>query len=188
MRVRISFDALRLCLLVAAGVTSGYLWRAAFESSAPDERLAATPRIVEKAPAPKTVRIEPRHLVKPNKPAAAHRPVTRLVARQVRRAPLARVSVPAAPRTQPVSSPPSTPQPSSTPKPTPTPQKPPPASPPPATTTPTQTQSTTTPAVAAPTQSATVQPATSTVTEAEKPGWGKGDKNHDHTGPGTNKP
>ena len=35
MGVRISFDALRLCLLVAAGVTSGYLWRAAFESSAP---------------------------------------------------------------------------------------------------------------------------------------------------------
>ena len=38
MRVRISFDALRLCLLVAAGVTSGYLWRAAFESSIPFEQ------------------------------------------------------------------------------------------------------------------------------------------------------
>jgi hypothetical protein len=188
MRVRISFDALRLCLLVAAGVTSGYLWRAAFESSAPEERLAATPRIVEKAPVPKTVRIEPRHLVKPSKAAAAHRPVTRLVARQVRRAPLARVSTPVAVApTQPTSTPSSTPSPSSTPKPTPTPTKPPPASPPPATTTPTQTQSTT-PAVAASPQPATVPSATSTVGEAEKPGWGKGDKNHDHTGPGTQKP
>jgi hypothetical protein len=48
MRVRISFDALRLCLLVAAGVTSGYLWRAAFESSSPaeqrDRRAAALDR------------------------------------------------------------------------------------------------------------------------------------------------
>src|SRR2546423_347571 len=53
MRVRISFDALRLCLLVAAGVTSGYLWRAAFESSSPaEQRIAAPPRVIDKAPAP----------------------------------------------------------------------------------------------------------------------------------------
>jgi hypothetical protein len=63
MRVRISFDALRLCLLVAAGVTSGYLWRAAFESSSPaEDRVAATPRIVEQAPSPPVVRIAPHHL------------------------------------------------------------------------------------------------------------------------------
>src|SRR6266511_2713931 len=30
-RVRVSGDALRISLLVAAGVTSGYLWRAALE-------------------------------------------------------------------------------------------------------------------------------------------------------------
>ena len=47
MRVRISFDALRLCLLVAAGVTSGYLWRAAFESSSPETRLAGRPEMVD---------------------------------------------------------------------------------------------------------------------------------------------
>src|SRR4029453_3781220 len=52
MRVRISFDALRLCALVAAGVTSGYLWRAAFESSSPKEvRAAAPPRGVRPPPA-----------------------------------------------------------------------------------------------------------------------------------------
>src|ERR687888_51796 len=54
MRVRISFDALRLCLLVAAGVTSGYLWRAAFESSSPgaEERVAATPQQPKPTPQP----------------------------------------------------------------------------------------------------------------------------------------
>src|SRR5438034_7353168 len=71
MRVRISFDALRLCLLVAAGVTSGYLWRAAFESSSPvGARIVAGPRIVEKAPAPPVVRIAPHHLT-----TTARRPV-----------------------------------------------------------------------------------------------------------------
>src|SRR5438552_720188 len=59
MRVRISFDALRLCLLVAAGVTSGYLWRAAFESSSPEIRLVGQPRIVQQAPVPPVVRVHP---------------------------------------------------------------------------------------------------------------------------------
>src|SRR3954447_18315992 len=78
MRVRISFDALRLCALVAAGVTSGYLWRAAFESSSPEDlRTAATPRVVKPAPSPPVVRIPPRHLTQPNRPAA--RVVTRTV-------------------------------------------------------------------------------------------------------------
>src|SRR6476619_5088279 len=81
MRVRISFDALRLCLLVAAGVTSGYLWRAAFESSSPvEERIAATPRIVEPAPAPPVVKIVPHHLTTPKRPAVA---VQRVVRRAV---------------------------------------------------------------------------------------------------------
>jgi hypothetical protein len=182
MRVRISFDALRLCLLVAAGVTSGYLWRAAFESSAPEERLAATPRIVEKAPVPKTVRIQPRHLTEPSRPAVGRPVVRRTVARQVRRAPVTLISTPvtAAPK-------PTAPKPSSAPKPAPTPPKPTPT-PTPATTTTTPTQPTT-PAVAAPPQAAAAPPATPTVSEDEgKPGWGKGDKNHDHSGPGSKKP
>ena len=182
MRVRISFDALRLCLLVAAGVTSGYLWRAAFESSAPDERLAATPRIVEKAPAPKTVQIQPRHLTRPSRPAVAHRVVKRTVTRQVRRPPVTLISTPvaAAPK-QPA------PKPSLPPEPAPTSTKPTPAPPPTTTTTPTQT---TTPvgAAAPPQAAAAAAPATPTVSEADKPGWGKGDKNHDHTGPGNDKP
>src|SRR3954451_4177436 len=56
MRMRISFDALRLCLLVAAGVTSGYLWRAAFESSSPvDSNVASRPHAVAEPAAPRIV-------------------------------------------------------------------------------------------------------------------------------------
>src|SRR5205814_3140766 len=66
MRVRISFDALRLCLLVAAGVTSGYLWRTAFESSSPETRLAGRPRVVQQAPAPPVVRVPPSHVTPRN--------------------------------------------------------------------------------------------------------------------------
>src|SRR5919204_1395078 len=71
MRVRIPFDALRLCALVAAGATSGYLWRAAFESTTPEVRVAATPRVVHPAPAPKVVRIPPSRLA-PHKAVAHH--------------------------------------------------------------------------------------------------------------------
>src|SRR5436189_3729522 len=102
MRVRISFDALRLCLLVAAGVTSGYLWRAAFESSSPaEQRVAVGPRVVEQAPAPPIVRIAPHHLTT-SRPAVTHH-----VARQV----LVRVTGSAGPQVSPThaaSSPPPT--------------------------------------------------------------------------------
>ena len=191
MRVRVSFDALRLCLLVTAGLTSGYLWRAAFESSSPDQRLAATPRIVVKAPTPKTVRIQPRLVARP----PAHRAVARrvvkrtVVVRHGRRAPATLISAPvvSSPRPQPAA-----PTPKPNPKPTPPSNKPTP-SPPPTTTTPTQT---TTPPVSAPTQAAAAPPSPTTSTNSEdesqhgdsRPGWGKGDKNHDHDGPGNKKP
>jgi hypothetical protein len=74
MRVRISFDALRLCLLVAAGITSGYLWRAAFESSSPaDQRVAAPPRIIQPAPEAPAVHI-PRRVAHPARTVRTHRP------------------------------------------------------------------------------------------------------------------
>src|SRR5262249_24140685 len=81
MRVRISFDALRLCLLVAAGVTSRYSWRAAFEPSSPaEQRGAATPRVIHPAPAPPTVRIVPHPLAAPAKRAVTRRVFPRGVA------------------------------------------------------------------------------------------------------------
>src|SRR5436190_12387615 len=186
MRVRISFDALRLCLLVAAGVTSGYLWRAAFESSSPAEaRIAAGPRIVEKAPAPPIVRIAPHHLTQ-SPPAVSPRAVGGVVARPTRTAATGLISSHGA------SSPASSPQPESSPPAKPTPTPTPAPAPPPSTTTgpPPQTPP---PAVAAPVQQVAAQPATTTATtttttpgasgHGSRPGWGKGDDNHDHTGP-----
>jgi outer membrane biosynthesis protein TonB len=196
MRVRISFDALRLCLLVAAGATSGYLWRAAFEaSSPPEQRLAAAPRIVHPAPSPPTVRISPHHLTAPAKRAVTNRVVRRAV---VLNAPIPSTAL----VSQPVSSPSPQPSPASplppkpTPAPTPTPSQPPPTT----TTTPPPAPTPTTP-VAAPVQQTTSQTPTTTPTQTptepptesppgddgSRPGWGNGDKNHDHTGPGGGK-
>jgi hypothetical protein len=201
MRVRISFDALRLCLLVAAGVTSGYLWRAAFEASSPaEQRVAATPRIVHPAPAPPTVRIVP-HRRSPRLTRVARRRVvahTLVHGTPASSKPLASQPVAApAPATTPVSTPtPSKPEPKPAPQPAPKPTpKPTPSPPPPTTTTP--PPSTTTPqSVAAPPvqQPSTSPPATTPppvqqpADDGSRPGWGNGDKNHDHTGPGGGKP
>jgi hypothetical protein len=192
MRVRIPFDALRLCALVAAGAASGYLWRAAFESSTPEVRVAGTPRIVHPAPAPKVVRIPPSR-VAPQKAVAhhvAHRPasVTALASHPVAVAPAATPS--------PQSSSPQPPTPSPTPKPQPKPAPapaPPPApvtSPPPApvTSPPSSSQASPTVQAAAPPAQEPPQPANQpnlgNSTSDARPGWGKGDKNHDHSGPG----
>jgi hypothetical protein len=196
MRVRISFDALRLCALVAAGATSGYLWRAAFESSTPEVRVAATPRVVHPAPAPKVVRIPPSRV-------APHKAVAHHVARRAQRVTPAAASLASHPaavtpvRTVPV--PEASPQPS-TPKPQPKPQPKPAPAPSPATPTPSApvasppapTQTTTVQAAAAPPaapaqepQKPENQPNLGNSTSDTRPGWGKGDKNHDHTGPGS---
>jgi outer membrane biosynthesis protein TonB len=188
MRVRISFDALRLCLLVAAGITSGYLWRAAFESSSPEDvRVAAKPRIIEPAPASPVVRI-PRHLVRPSRPTAAHRVITLTVARPTQQARTGVSSAPSGSTPKPTPKPGPTQAPQPTPTPTPTPTPPPPTSQP--TPTPPSTQATT-PTVSSPTQAAAspppaaIPPTTSTTSDDDsRPGWGNGDKNHDHSGPG----
>jgi len=193
MRVRISFDALRLCLLVAAGVTSGYLWRAAFESSTPaEQRIAQSPRLIEKAPAPPVVRIAPHHLTTTKHPAVAPK-VAQPVVRTIGPGPTALISshvrsAPRPPRAAPESQPPASgpaskpPQPSPSPAPTPSPA--PSSSPPPTTT------AATPPPVSEPVQQAVTPPPTSTPTppqtsgDESRPGWGKGDDNHDHSGPG----
>jgi len=189
MRVRISFDALRLCLLVAAGVTSGYLWRAAFESSSPaEDRVAATPRIVEQAPSPPVVRIAPHHLTV-KRPAVVRQAVSSPAVRATKQpsAALASSHVTSSPSVTPTSEPPKSPPPKPSPSPAPTPgpaPAPPPSSP------------TSTPTVAAPVQQVVTPPPTTTPTTAppppttngsddgSRPGWGNGDKNHDHSGPG----
>jgi hypothetical protein len=182
MRVRISFDALRLCLLVAAGVTSGYLWRAAFESSAPaEERLAAAPRLIEPAPTPPIVHIQPRHLTRPSQPVATQRVVRRTVVRTVHHVVATRVALPIAVKPTHV-----TPTPTPESKPPPAPKPPVTTTPPPAQTpTPSQVQSATPPPTTTPT---VTTPPQANGTDESKPGWGKGDKNHDHDGPGGKNP
>lgn len=204
MRVRISFDALRLCLLVAAGVTSGYLWRAAFESSAPEDvRVAAKPRIIEPAPPSPVVRIPPGHLVQPTRSAGAHPVAGRSVGRSARSAPAGLISASAESTPTQTPQPPAptpAPGPTQTPKPPSTPPTQPPSSQPPSTPPPTQTTTTTPAAASPPTQTAAAPtpaaptpaappPTTSTTSEDDtRPGWGKGDKNHDHSGPGNKNP
>ena len=181
MGVRISFDALRLCLLVAAGVTSGYLWRAAFESSSPAEQhVAATPRVAEPTPAPPVVRIQPRHLTVPHKASVSRHVVPGVV---VQRAPRLSTSL----ASRPVGT---TPPPAAGPETQP--QKPTPAPPPQPTTTtaPPPTQAPATPVaapaqqVASPPPTTTTQPSETPSSDGSRPGWGNGDKNHDHSGPG----
>jgi hypothetical protein len=193
MRVRISFDALRLCLLVAAGVTSGYLWRAAFESSSPaEQRVAATPPIVEQTPSPPTVRLVPHHLTR-TKPAVVRTVGNRPVVR-AQGSPSALISS-HAPAASPSTPAPHSPTP--TPTPTPNPTSPPPSKPPAPAPNPPPTTTTTPPPVAAPVQQSVSPPPTTTPTTSpppppptttsrddSRPGWGNGDKNHDHSGPG----
>jgi hypothetical protein len=187
MRVRISFDALRLCLLVAAGVTSGYLWRAAFESSSPaEERIAATPRIVEQTPAPPIVRIAPHHLTTPKSSAAVrhvgrgpvvrHGPATLITSHTTVSSSLPPRSTPS-PTAPPTSNPPPT-APKPSPAPTPAPA---PTSPAPTTTTAPPVQAAVPPTPASPPSS---EPNLGASQDDNRPGWGKGDENHDHSGPG----
>jgi hypothetical protein len=194
MRVRISFDALRLCLLVAAGVTSGYLWRAAFESSSPaEERIAATPRVIHPTPAAPTVRIPPRQVVRPvrHRPARARTVVvTRTPASVISRSGSSPASkpkpTPEEPKPTPTPTSPPPPQPQSTPPtsasvagstaqvttPPPSTSNPPPGSQPPPSSQPPSSQP---------------PPSQGDGDDGSRPGWGHGDKNHDHDGPGGGK-
>lgn len=181
MRVRISFDALRLCLLVAAGVTSGYLWRAAFESSSPAEQhVAATPRVAEPTPAPPVVRIQPRHLTVPHKGSVSRHVVPGVVVQRAPRLSTSLASPPVRSSPPPAAGPETQPQ-----KPTPA-----PAPQPTTTTAPPPTQAPATPVaapveqVASPPPTTTTQPSETPSSDGSKPGWGNGDKNHDHSGPG----
>jgi len=181
MRVRISFDALRLCLLVAAGVTSGYLWRAAFESSSPaEQRVAATPRVAEPTPAPPVVRIQPRHLTVPHKGSVSRHVVPGVVVQRAPRLSTSLASGPVGTTPPPAAGPETQPQ-----KPTPA-----PAPQPTTTTAPPPTQAPATPVaapveqVASPPPTTTTQPSETPSSDGSKPGWGNGDKNHDHSGPG----
>jgi hypothetical protein len=185
--MRGSVDALRVVILVVGGVAAGYFWRAAFEApTTPAPRVAAP--ITPKTQPPTEVPV----VVKP-KPVAKPRPRRTTPTLVAERGPSVTVSTPS-----PVIRTPRPRQPA--PRPT-----PPTAPPPPSPTPPTQTPTTSTPPVASPPALSTPAPTVQSVEpsppppttggddqghsngtgngEADKPGWGHGDKNHDHTGP-----
>jgi hypothetical protein len=202
--MRISADALRVSALVAAGVASGYLWRAAL---AP---VGTTP-----VAAPVTFSsVEPfvhREVIvvpqRATKPTVRHHQVSkpRLAPAKVN-SPVTRVTRAAA-SSRPVAAPTHTPSPSpgKHPRPqTPAPA-PPPVSPPVATSAPAgQQASVVTPPAASPSPSpaaadtgrskgnkhngndkgdAEASGPPQTDADRNRPGWGHGDENHDHDGP-----
>jgi hypothetical protein len=192
--MRISPDVLRVSALVAAGVASGYLWRAALDPLA-NPRVAAPvivsvepfvhPAVIVTAPRATKHTVQ-RHRVSPKRPAAK-------LARQVSR--VTRVESSSRPVTGPRPTKPT---------PRPKPQTPtPPATVPVVTSAPAgQQASVVTPPAASPAQAvgndtgngkgkknngsdkgdAAASPP-QTDADRNRPGWGNGDKNHDHSGP-----
>jgi len=207
--MRGSPSALRLVLLVAAGVASGYLWRLALEPPHTSASPEAAPIV---APVP-TVTVAPeRSGGRPERSVAAGRrrgagPATqRASGRRAasspapgRRGHVTRggqdgasgggTAPPAKPKPSPAPkpNPPSPTPPAPAPKPpapqppTPTPTAPPPPTP--------QTPTPTPPLPPAPAAPPAAPPADSSGSaDRSRPGWGHGDDNHDHGGPPGHKP
>lgn len=201
-----AYGPIRLVLLVAAGVTSGYLWRAVLEPSSPApvavqaEQVAPLPQITFGQPA------APERPVKAPKRIAPHRRshASALAARQVAVVtsstgagrtvrPGGSGRPPKPPRT-PQPSPPTTnpPKPSPQPQPAPSPTPSPAPSPAPSTSSQPPTDSSTPPASSPvpPTSAPTSAPPPTTTPPPtppppptgpdRRPGWGHGDDNHDH--------
>lgn len=177
---------IQLALLVCGGAASGYLWRAALEGGTkiryvsaglPYEptTLAAPVRETHVATAPvpaKRVRPLRRHHVRVSTPVAASAPRAATSAQLASIRPV--VSPPApAPAPPPASRPVKRTHPAPRPKPLPK-AVPPPASPPP--------QPAPAPPPPPPPPAVTPTPVAAAPVST-RPGWGHGDKNHEHTGP-----
>ncbi len=206
-RMRVSSDALRISALVAAGVTTGYFWRAAFEASPASHPVSAPVNIVEPTPKPpvlSTVKpkpVVPTPHIAPSPAVLISSPVTAFRSSRHRRRASGRLL-----RDKPTPRPPVP----TSPPPAPSPQ---PGTPTPPVTTPTPTTpAPTTPASPAKGTVAAATPPPPVVTQPPaqpppptrgdddgnddhghhgnggnggegKPGWGHGDENHDHSGP-----
>ena len=176
--MRVSANAVRLAALVSAATASGYLWRAALEPGHATTIIRVAPPLIRPQ-----VPAAPAHLPPPTGPVASQgkRADVAVHRRSRSGAPVAeRTAAPASrtyapPRRRPA------PKPRPTPKPTPAPTSKPPPTPtpnPPESPAPTEAAPATTP-TAPPESSAPPEEAG----EGTKPGWGNGDKNHDHGGP-----
>jgi len=196
-RMRISADALRVSTLVAAGVASGYLWRAAFETGPLSEGHPVAPGLV----APVQAAELPPAVIRNARPAKGHA-VKAGAARGALTSQLA--AAPVSGPTRPQSSgpkpspgkPSGSPRPSPTPTPAPSPSPTPPSTPPSGsaatvtTTTrpapsppPTPTPPAAQPPETTPPPSTPETPTPPPGEDQTRPGWGHGDKNHTHTGP-----
>jgi hypothetical protein len=184
--VHVSWNGLRLGALVVAASASGYLWRAAFEPSRAPVivRLAPPPTHPEivihatRSPLATYEAVAPPVRVRPT--LRPHRaPATDAVVHTAAPPAHTYVSVP----THRASQPRTKPKPATTPKPSPPAPPPQPSPPAPA---PTAQPQPTAPTVAPAPQPASppsVGASDESATESSKPGWGHGDKNHDHDGP-----
>jgi len=195
-RMRISADALRVSTLVAAGVASGYLWRAAFETGPLSEGHPVAPGLV----APVQAAELPPAVIRNARPAKGHA-VKAGAARGALTSQLAAAPVSGPTRPQPSGPKPSPGKPSGSPRPSPTPTpapSPTPPSTPPSgsgaatvtTTTrpapsppPTPTPPAAQPPETTPPPSTPETPTPPPGEDQTRPGWGHGDKNHTHTGP-----
>src|SRR5512146_3123091 len=196
-RMRISADALRVSTLVAAGVASGYLWRAAFETGSLSGKEPITPTLVAPAQA---AELPPAQIPSP---AARHHGASgtkALASSSVALGPTeaGRGAGAPGPKPRPGTSSPKpapkppgptpapTPSPGPTPIPGPTPTPPGPGTTPSSTPTPPSSPPPTTPPTTPtppPPSNPGTQPPPPTDEDQNRPGWGYGDKNHDHTGP-----
>ncbi len=185
------WDVLRIVSLVSAGVASGYLWRAALEKpgldAVPPLRFTAEP-VPDWIPPVATrtferVVTEHRHVFRHKQRAPARKPTgpaterTDLAAGDsgvTAAAPPTAAPLPPAPAKPSPRKPPRKAKPPKTERPTP-PAPPAPPSPPPPASPPAPPAAPTSPLPAPIGEASAGRP--------DRPGWGKGDKNHDHTGP-----
>jgi len=187
---------LQLVLLVCAGATSGYLWRAAL-----DPRSTVAPELVLRGPDPTQLFVKPpttaghrRVRVHTRRSVHAPTPAKRASTAVNRHEPhpsaeLASVSTPkytapthTGPQAKPAPSRSKKPNPrTAPPRPKPNPRTAPPPTAPPVTTTPPPT----TPPPSPPPSPVVTPPVAEQAASSSstRPGWGKGDPNHDHTGP-----
>jgi hypothetical protein len=199
-RMRVTSDALRISALVGACVTTGYFWRAAFEASPSDHPVSAPLKIVEPTPNPPVrFTVKPKAVV-PTAQLAPRRPlvISSLSGPRIVQTPSP--SVGPAPPNKPTS-PPRAPSPQPG---TPTPPVTAPTPTSPAATTPVSPANEPVAAATPPPPVVTQPPAQPPPPTGgddngddgkggnggnggndgqDKPGWGYGDDNHDHSGP-----
>ena len=175
--------AIQLVALICCAVASGYLWRAALGTGRAIRYVSAGTPYSPAWPAPEAPgRVTVTHVPTHEPTTSAGRPartgtaarLASATARTSSKASHPATSSPAVAKVGHQSPPPQSP-PASAPPPSPPPSPPPPSPPPPA------PPPSPPPPASPPTRAVSVVRAPAN--KGERPGWGRGDRNHDHTGP-----